>query len=90
VQFAKKMEVNVQIQHEPFEVYMKRVLMVSMLVVFFFVYPSVCQAVLSVFSCYHLDGPTALYPENLRVSVWSPHRVPQVSCYTFPNRTNRL
>lgn len=63
------LEMEIQMEFETFPEFMQRVMIVSVLVTSFFVYPSLCQAILNTFACYPLDklphnAPQYLYPLN--------------------------
>ena len=55
------MELAIELERETFGQYVQRISIVSLLVVCFFVYPTVCQAVLNTFACYHVDNGSGLY-----------------------------
>ena len=50
---------------------LKRRLLITLLTVLFYFYPSLLATTLSLFQCYHIDGgnsrQTLLYPQNARV-----------------------
>lgn len=73
VQKALSVELAIELERETFGQYVSRIAVVSVLVVCFFVYPTVCQAVLNTFACYKIDSGGGLYGANQLVC-------PLVSC----------
>ena len=60
-------ELAIELEHETFGDYVRRVSIVSVLVITFFVYPTICQAVLNTFACFHIDTGSGQYPQLQRV-----------------------
>ncbi len=63
------MELAIELEHETFGDYVRRVSIVSVLVITFFVYPTICQAVLNTFACFHIDTGNGDYSLFQRVRV---------------------
>ena len=66
-QKAMSVELAIELEHETFGDYVRRVSIVSVLVITFFVYPTICQAVLNTFACFHIDTGSGDYALFQRV-----------------------
>ena len=66
-QKAMSVELAIELEHETFGDYVRRVSIVSVIVITFFVYPTICQAVLNTFACFHIDTGSGQYSELQRV-----------------------
>ena len=60
-------ELAIELEHETFGDYVRRVSIVSVIVITFFVYPTICQAVLNTFACFHIDTGSGDYSGLQRV-----------------------
>ena len=64
-------ELAIELEQETFGDYVRRVSIVSGLVISFFVYPTICQAVLNTFACFHIDTGSGSYTPFQRVRLCS-------------------